>query len=515
MSASSKKKLRNQEAAEKMTEKQLAAQKEEKKLKLYTAAFAAIMALVVVIAAWVGISRAVKNSGSTERSTVAVTIGNHKLSNAELSYYYIDAINNFYSNYGSYLALTGLDQSVPLDEQYVDEDAGTTWADYFIDTAKQTARAAYAISDEAAANGFTLSESAKDQVKQTIDTLSTYANLYGYSNVNGYLKALYGNGSNLKSFQEYCERSLLVSEYYNAKEAGLTFTAEDAKAVEDEHPGEFDAFSYYQYYISTSNFEGDNALAQAEEAAKALTQAASAEEFDAAVKALPFNADKNVSATQYDAKLLSSCNSLLADWLTDSSRKEGDTTYVVSSYGEGDPTGYYAAYFVSRSDNRVPLVNVRHILVNFQGESGSSDYTEEEKAAAKAKAEELLAQWKSGEATEDSFAELAHENTNDTGSAENGGLYENVYPGQMVASFNDWCFDSNRKAGETGIVESSYGYHVMYFVGNASQNYRDYLIHQELVTDTMNEWYNNTVEAVAVEDGSIKYLRTNMVLGGN
>ena len=33
----------------------------------------------------------------------------------------------------------------------------------------------------------------------------------------------------------------------------------------------------------------------------------------------------------------------------------------------------------------------------------------------------------------------------------------------MVKAFENWCFDAARKAGDTGIVESDYGYHVMFF----------------------------------------------------
>ena len=38
-------------------------------------------------------------------------------------------------------------------------------------------------------------------------------------------------------------------------------------------------------------------------------------------------------------------------------------------------------------------------------------------------------------------------------------------PGDMVTAFNDWCFDESRKSGDTGVVETEYGAHVMYFVG--------------------------------------------------
>ena len=67
---------------------------------------------------------------------------------------------------------------------------------------------------------------------------------------------------------------------------------------------------------------------------------------------------------------------------------------------------------------------------------------------------------------QDYFATLATEETTDTGSKESGGLYENVVPGQMVDTFDAWCFDSDRKSGDTDIVKTTYGYHLMYFVKN-------------------------------------------------
>ena len=37
----------------------------------------------------------------------------------------------------------------------------------------------------------------------------------------------------------------------------------------------------------------------------------------------------------------------------------------------------------------------------------------------------------------------------------------------MVTNFNDWCFDESRQPGDHGIVETEYGYHIMYFVGDS------------------------------------------------
>ena len=34
----------------------------------------------------------------------------------------------------------------------------------------------------------------------------------------------------------------------------------------------------------------------------------------------------------------------------------------------------------------------------------------------------------------------------------------------MVEPFEQWCFDESRQYGDTGLVRTSYGYHIMFFV---------------------------------------------------
>lgn len=129
---------------------------------------------------------------------------------------------------------------------------------------------------------------------------------------------------------------------------------------------------------------------------------------------------------------------------------------------------YFASYGVEKSD--VPNVNVRHILVEPQADE-EGNISDEAWEKAQEEAENLLEEWKNGDATEDSFALLATDNSADSGSSSNGGLYENVYPGEMVSAFNDWCFDPERKEGDTDIVKTDYGYHIMYFVGHTEEYY--------------------------------------------
>ena len=108
---------------------------------------------------------------------------------------------------------------------------------------------------------------------------------------------------------------------------------------------------------------------------------------------------------------------------------------------------------------------VRHILIIPKADEGSTTYTEPQWAEALSRAEALLAQWKAGAATEDTFTELAIAHSEDPGVATNAGLYENIIKGSnYVAAFEAWATDPARQAGETGIVKTEYGYHIMYFV---------------------------------------------------
>ena len=114
------------------------------------------------------------------------------------------------------------------------------------------------------------------------------------------------------------------------------------------------------------------------------------------------------------------------------------------------------------------------------GENGA--YSQELMDAAQDKAQEILDAWEAGEATEDSFAALAEEKTMDPGSKSNGGLYENVVLGQMVKPFEDWCFDADRIYGDTGLVQTDYGVHVMFFV-SASEEENWFVQTKNLMTD--------------------------------
>ncbi|MCI6433409.1 MAG: peptidylprolyl isomerase [Clostridiales bacterium] len=539
MSASKKKKLRSENTA-KLTERQIAEQKEAKKIKLYSIIFAVVLVAMVVVAIVVGVNRSIEASGVHEKNTVAVTVGEHPISNAELSYYYIDYANNYANTYGSYLSLFGIDPSVALDKQVIDEETGETWADNFISEAASSVQAIYALADAAEAEGFTLPQEQQDQVDIMSNNLDSYASIYGYSNTDAFLKAQYGNGASKEGYMEYYQRNLLASAYQTNHQENLTYTDDQIREADNADPVKYSSYSFAQYHIPVSKFltggttdESGNTTYTAEEREAAIAAAKVAiapltdseintvDALNEAIAAMDINAGTEASSTVYTDQASTGINSYLSGWVTAENREPGDVTCIEIPGTVKDENGedletitaFYVVLFTGKNDNEVELVNVRHILVSFEGDAQEDGtYSEEVKEAARASAEEILNEWKSGDATEDSFAALANEKSTDTGSNTNGGLYEDVYPGQMVTAFNDWCFDSARKSGDTGIVETTYGYHVIYYVGTTGQTYRDYQIVNELISSDMEAWSQELLESYTITMGDTSYMRKDIVL---
>ena len=537
MSASKKKKLRS-EAGEKLTERQLAEQKETKKVKLYSIAFVVVMVALIVVAIVVGVNRSINASGVHEKNTIAATVGDHSVSNAELSYYYIDYVNNYANTYGSYLSMFGIQPGVALDQQMFDEESGVTWADNFISQAASSAQSVYALADAAEAAGFTLPQEELDKLTLMENNLDSYATIYGYPNTDSFLKAQYGNGASKSGYLDYYRRNLLASAYQTSYQNSLTYTDEQIREADSQEPSKYSSFSYAQYYVPVSKFltggttddsgsttytaaEREAAVAAAKVAIAPLTECDTLEALNEAIAAMEINADTEASASVYTNQAFTGINTNLSGWITADNRQPGDITCVeipgtVTDENGQDLetiTGFYVVLYNGMNENKTNLVNVRHILVGFQGEAQEDGtYSDEVKEAARASAEEILSQWQTGEATEMSFATLANEKSTDTGSNANGGLYENVYPGQMVTAFNDWCFDEARQPGDTGIVETNYGYHVMYFVSTSQQTYRDFQIENALRSADMESWYNGLIEGTALTMGDTSYMRKDIAL---
>lgn len=355
---------------------------------------------------------------------------------------------------------------------------------------------------------------------------------------------MYGKGANEKSFREYLHAQALATSYYNHYGTSLSYDDAALSAEDEANTAHYNAYHYNAYYMLVSKFyEGGTkdengtttysddekaaGLKKAEETAKALAEGeyASVEDLDNAIAALPINAESTTaSSTAYNDTAYNSINQYIRDWVTDPSRKANDMTYLpntsTTTDAEGKETtvvnGYYVVMFHGIEDNSFPLANVRHTLIKPEGgtynsTTGMTDYSEAEMAEAKLEAETLLNEFKAGKATSMDFADMANKHSAD-GDGTTGGLYEDVVPGQMVANFDAWCFEEGRKAGDTGLVESEYGWHIMYYEGDSETTYREYLIDNALRGADVDAWYTALLEAVKVTEGNTNHMDKALVL---
>ena len=186
--------------------------------------------------------------------------------------------------------------------------------------------------------------------------------------------------------------------------------------------------------------------------------------------------------------------------------------YLDQQYTKMYPTteeidAYYQENLQTFTDNGVEpgmglQSSVRHILIKPEGgttaEDGTVTYSDEEKAAAYAEAERILEEWKTGDATEESFAQLANTYSKDGGSNTTGGLYQNInIDASYVEEFRAWAVDAGRQVGDTAIVETQFGYHIMYFV--SGEDYFTYTVGQQLVAQRVQDMLMAAQEAYPME----------------
>ena len=530
MSASREKQNRQAASgqADPKTAREAQQRREEKRTNLLYGVIAAAV-LVAVIASFVW------RSDFIPKTTTAATIDGEKYTAAEVEYYYQTAYRNFVSNsqYSYFLSYLGLNTNATLKSQSInstaaamlgielpDADAesaeadseadplaptGMTWHDYFLDEALDNMRVIQAALKAAEAEGFQYPAGVQAQYDDNMDALKAVAAASGIS-VSQYLKGNFGAGVTEKVYGEQLMRVLRYSAYADAYQDSLTYSDSE---LEDAYGADRNTYDHVSYEVvsfsgaaeSTTDDEGNTVEPTEEEAAAALEAAQDLAQ--TVLDGFQDGGDLEELANENDGTYSKnengtySAGSVMSEWLYDSARKSGDASTLA------DGTVQYVVVFHDRFRDENPTIDIRHILVPLgsgsiaEGEEGYEDEQAQLKADAHAKAEELLAQWQSGEATEDSFAALALKESAD-GSKYDGGLYTEVYQGRMVTEFNDWCFDTARQSGDTGVVDTQYGSHVMYFSGVNAARWQTQVA-ANLRTEAYTAWEEDLVKDVTVQ----------------
>lgn len=488
-----------------------------------------IVAIVLAVAI-VGVIgwRLIDNFGVIEKCTTAVTVGDQKVSTSTFNYYYTmmyqqtTYMSQYYSeNYGFSM---GYDSSKAPDEQTTQGEDGKEikWSEQFRLSAIDRAQNVIANYTEAQKAGYKLTDDEKKEIDETVESYRSNAENNHYS-LNAYLRMTFGGGFNEKAFRHQLEMETITQRYLEEKQEELSaaVTDEQIKAEYDANRKDYDyvdvTYFAVPYAALTANEgESDEDLKNRQAAANEVTKKKIQELYagvtdlaslKAAAKAYKEEGVENPTEAEYTTEskhaqyttLSSAVTEEGADWAFDAARKAGDKSLFANE------TGSYIV-FVDKPVYAMNSVTVRHLLVNFNA-ADSKNVTDEEKKAAHDKANDLLQEWLKGDKTEESFAALATENTDDSGSKETGGLYENIrISDSYVEPFKEWSFNPERKAGDTGLVETEYGWHIMYFVSNNT----DDLDWKAAIRTNMGEKaYEDYSEQLLADDGAYKVVASD------
>lgn len=542
MSASDKKQQRKAAMAEGLSQKQQREQNEARAAKQKRAIYTAIGIVCAVLAAalliwnsWSGIS------AKLHGNAVAATVDGVDYTVGDLQYYYANARQTAYT-YAMY-GLSGFNPNLDDGAQWYNEAENKTYADSFRESALSSLKSTAALCAAAKADGYTLSEEGQATIDSSLAELDAYRIRSGMS-WDGYLSQVFGIGATKSVYTRNLTNAVLADEYRQHHENSIEVSEDTIQDYYAKNIDDMDSYDYRYFFIngtapSTVDEEGKTvpptdeektaALAEAKEKADAaLVEIEAAEDKETAfIAAAPkyvseaskaaYENDPNYSL-QYAimGAVLSQSASSYAEWLKSSERTSGDVTAIETT------SGYFVVMFLGRYRDDTPAANVRHILIGTdtadsteKDDNGYTIPTQAARDAAQKKAQELLDQWKAGDATEESFAALAEEHSEDGRNSEGalnnpGGLYEGVYRGQMVKNFNDWVFESGRKAGDAGLVENVgrySGWHIIYFSGPSEEPHWRTEAEKSAKDAIQKDWNTGLIEACeAAEADGMKYV---------
>lgn len=432
--------------------------KNKKALKFVSVfvAAAVVVALIAVLAANVYLS-----SGAGIRNQTAAQSDDYTVDGAMMSFFIYDSYNSFLDYYGTYVSNFGLDTSKSLKTQQGPDGEGTTWYDYFVTDAKATIRETLSLCEAAKKAGVTL----------TSEETAAVADRASMTN-----KKLYGRGVKTSDIEKCMTLLAVASKYKGEMYDGFEVTDGDIDTYYEANKKKYDSVAYKSYAIKY----GSGALFADYDSAKAaadkLALATDSDNYNSVLKkileAQEMAASKIETAISGLASSVKYSDTDIGNWLFGAAVSE---THIIDNTSASTITVYMVTS--TAAPDTSATVDVRNILLS-ETSCGTLD-------KAKTKANELLEDWKVGEANEASFAKLARLYSADFGSVFSGGLYRGVIEGKMVENFDAWCFDEERKAGDCAVVSSAYGYHVLYFIGAGEQAYR-----AEIITALMAEKYD-------------------------
>ena len=500
---------------------------------------AIFLAAVIAVVATFGVRYYTVPNGKEGKymnpASVVATVDGQKISIGMYDYYYASIVS-YYEQYASY-GYYSLDTTKDYSKQYTTDDDGNkiSWQKFFETEALKEVEQITTYYSKALEEGVTLTSAQKKTIDKQISTLKDSASQNDVS-LDQYIKANFGTYCSEDTIRIMLEQYYLSANYKGKFKCETKVTDNDVDKYYNDHKNDYKKIEFY-YIASPYDATDDNSKNESIKTAEKImakmkdkksvialvpevyssyidSQVKSSMEQDStltekkareeAVKSYESNVVTTVSGSEspFDDKMNT--------WLFSDDTKVGSKKYYID-----ESAGYiYIVLKTSKASvEEDETYTVRHILVAPESGSNSSsstsektEYTDEQWAAAKKKADSILAKFNKTDKSEYEFAKLAEQYSTDSASTSSGsndsfgGLYESVTLGQMVPDFEKWSIDDSRKYGDTGIVKSDYGYHIMFFIND----YPEY--QSKIIAQIKSDRLSNMIDKaeIKVHENAIK-----------
>lgn len=469
---------------------------------------AIFLAAVIAVVATLGVRYYTVPNGKEGKymnpASVVATVDGQKISIGMYDYYYASIVS-YYEQYASY-GYYSLDTTKDYSKQYTTDDDGNkiSWQKFFETEALKEVEQITTYYSKALEEGVTLTSTQKKTIDKQISTLKDSASQNDVS-LDQYIKANFGTYCSEDTIRIMLEQYYLSANYKGKFKSETKVTDNDVDKYYNDHKNDYKKIEFY-YIASPYDATDDNSKNESIKTAEkimakmkdkksviALVPEVYSSYIDSQVKSsmeqdstLTEKKAREEAVKSYESNVVTTVSGSdspfddkMNTWLFSDDTKVGSKKYYI------DENAKYIYIVLKTSKASVEedeTYTVRHILVAPESGSNSSsstsektEYTDEQWAAAKKKADSILAKFNKTDKSEYEFAKLAEQYSTDSASTSSGsndsfgGLYESVTLGQMVPDFEKWSIDDSRKYGDTGIVKSDYGYHIMFFINDCPE----------------------------------------------
>lgn len=500
---------------------------------------AIFLAAVIAVVATFGVRYYTVPNGKEGKymnpASVVATVDGQKISIGMYDYYYASIVS-YYEQYASY-GYYSLDTTKDYSKQYTTDDDGNkiSWQKFFETEALKEVEQITTYYSKALEEGVTLTSAQKKTIDKQISTLKDSASQNDVS-LDQYIKANFGTYCSEDTIRLMLEQYYLSANYKGKFKCETKVTDNDVDKYYNDHKNDYKKIEFY-YIASPYDATDDNSKNESIKTAEkimakmkdkksviALVPEVYSSYIDSQVKSsmeqdstLTEKKAREEAVKSYESNVVTTVSGSdspfddkMNTWLFSDDTKVGSKKYYID-----ESAGYiYIVLKTSKASvEEDETYTVRHILVAPESGSNSSsstsektEYTDEQWAAAKKKADSILAEFNKTDKSEYEFAKLAEQYSTDSASTSSGsndsfgGLYESVTLGQMVPDFEKWSIDDSRKYGDTGIVKSDYGYHIMFFINDCPE-YQSKIIAQ-IKSDRLSNMIDKA--EVKVHENAIK-----------